>query len=128
MLPHRLILFHRAQEATWKPIPEPSFKLQRRPMSHRAKRTNRTPHLKPPWEQQKSWTPPKMPQKQHQRLPLHPTTGSQQQLSNLTPNPQAWQPLPHKFKPTLSPPTNNHLSNSNQYHRSKHQRKHNSPH
>ena len=95
MLPHRLILFHRAQEATWKPIPEPSLKLRGRLMSHKAQKPNRTPHLKPPWRQQKTWNPPKTPQKQHRCRPLHPITGRQQQLSNLTPNLQAWQPLPH---------------------------------
>ena len=111
MLPHRLILFHRAQEATWKPNPKPSLKPRGRLMSHVARKPNRTPHLKPPWRQQKTWNPPKIPQNQHQRRPLHPTTGRQQQLSNLTTNPQPWQPPPHhKSTRAPNPPTSNQPS------------------
>ena len=128
MLPHRLILFHRAQEATGKTNPKPSSKPRGRLMSHRARKPKRTPHLKPPWRQLKAWNPPKIPQNQHRRLPLHPTTGRQQQLSYLTTNPQPFQTLPLKFKRTLNPPTNNHLSYTNRYHRSNHPRNNNSLH
>ena len=135
MLPHRLILFHRAQEATWKPIPEPSVKLQERLRSHKAQKPTRTPHLNPPLRQQKTWlrqlntwTPLNIPQNQHRRLPLHPTTGRQQRLSNLPPNLKAWHPLPHKSKRTPNPLTDNHLPLSNRQHQPNHLQKHSWPH
>ena len=135
MLPHRLILFHRAQEATWYPKPQPSLKLREHPNSHKPHKTTQQTHLKPPGRQWTSnlrhhitQTSLIIPRSRLHYQPDHLNNGIHRQLFNHMPNLKTCQPLYRNSKMPLNPPTNHHLSHSNQYRRSKHQRKHNSLH
>ena len=135
MLPHRLILFHRAQEATLYPIPQPSLKLREHPKSHKPQKTTQQPHLNPPGRQWKSTlrhhitqTSLIIPRSRHHYQPDHLNNGMHRQLSNHMPNLKTCQLLYRNSKIPLNPPTNNHLSRSNRQHHPSQLQKHSWPH
>jgi hypothetical protein len=91
------------------------LKLREHPTSHKPQKPTQQPLPNPPLRQkkdslrqQKTCTSLNTLHSCHNYQPNHSTTGRQQQLSNLTLNLQAWQPLPHHSSTqTPYPPTSN---------------------